>query len=90
MARSAVSSSDARDNEVLPTAGDLAAGGTTLPELKLDIHVFSKIPAERFVFINMRKYQEGQALQEGPVLERITNDGVVLNQHGLRYALPRQ
>jgi general secretion pathway protein B len=78
------------DKEVLPTAGDLAAGGTSLPELKLDIHVYSKNPAERFVFINMRKYLEGQSLQEGPVLEKITTDGVVLNQHGLRYALPRQ
>lgn len=76
--------------EVLPTAGDLAASGTTLPELKLDIHVYSKNPAERFVFVNMRKYLEGQTLQEGPVLEKITTDGVVLNQHGLRYALPRQ
>lgn len=76
--------------EVLPTAGDLAASGTTLPELKLDIHVYSKNPAERFVFVNMRKYLEGQTLQEGPVLEKITTDGVVLNQHGLRYALMRQ
>jgi general secretion pathway protein B len=78
------------DNEVLPTATDLAAGGTNLPEMKLDIHVYSKTPTERFVFINMRKYQEGQALQEGPVLEKITNDGAVLNQHGLRFSLPRQ
>lgn len=81
---------DPRADEVLPTAVDLAAGGTSLPELKLDIHVYSKNPAERFVFVNMRKYLEGQTLQEGPVLEKITNDGAVLNQHGLRFALPRQ
>ena len=69
---------------------DLAASGTALPELHLDIHVHSANPAERFVFVNMRKYVEGQALKEGPTVERITADGVVLNQHGLRFLLPRQ
>jgi general secretion pathway protein B len=78
------------DLEVLPTMNDLAASGTTLPDLHLDIHVHSKNPAERFVFVNMRKYQEGQTLQEGPTVERITPDGVILNQRGLRFLLPRQ
>jgi len=79
-----------RNEEVLPTATDLAASGSNIPELKLDIHVFSANPAERFVFVNMRKYQEGQTLQEGPTVEKITTDGVILNQRGLRYVLPRQ
>ena len=76
--------------EVLPTPMDLAASGTSLPELHLDIHVYSAKPAERFVFVNMRKYTEGQALKEGPTLERITAEGAILNHHGLRYLLPRQ
>lgn len=76
--------------EVLPTVRDLAAGGTQLPELHLDIHVHSPAPAERFVFVNMRKYIEGQTLSEGPTIERITADGVVLNHQGLRFLLPRQ
>jgi general secretion pathway protein B len=80
----------AEDQEVLPTPIDLAASGTSLPELHLDIHVYSAKPAERFVFVNMRKYTEGQALKEGPTLERITADGAILNQHGLRFLLPRQ
>jgi len=80
----------ADDQEVLPTPMDLAASGTSLPELHLDIHVYSAKPAERFVFVNMRKYTEGQALKEGPTLERITPDGAILNQHGLRFLLPRQ
>lgn len=77
-------------NEVLPTLSDLAARGTSLPELHLDIHVNSANAAERFVFVNMRKYVEGQALNEGPTVERITADGVILNQRGLRFLLPRQ
>jgi len=76
--------------EVLPTPMDLAASGTSLPELHLDIHVYSAKPAERFVFVNMRKYTEGQVLKEGPTLERITSEGAILNHQGLRYLLPRQ
>lgn len=77
-------------NEVLPTISDLASRGTSIPELHLDIHVNSANAAERFVFVNMRKYVEGQTLNEGPTVERITADGVILNQQGLRFLLPRQ
>jgi general secretion pathway protein B len=76
--------------EVLPTQMDLAAGGTVLPEMHLDIHVFSARPGDRFVFVNMQKYTEGQALKEGPTLERITTEGAVLNHRGMRFLLPRQ
>lgn len=77
-------------NETLPTFDDLSASGTNLPELHLDIHVASQNPAERFVFVNMRKYLEGETLKEGPNVERITAEGVILNQRGLRFLLPRQ
>ena len=76
--------------EVLPTQMDLAAGGTVLPEMHLDIHVYSARPGDRFVFVNMQKYTEGQALKEGPTLERITTEGAVLNHRGMRFLLPRQ
>lgn len=79
-----------RTEEVLPTLDNLTASGTALPELHLDIHVHSPNPAERFVFVNMRKYVEGQTLNEGPAVERITAEGVVLNHRGLRFLLPRQ
>jgi general secretion pathway protein B len=74
----------------LPTLQDLTASGTSLPEMHLDIHVHSTIPAERFIFVNMRKYIEGQTLAEGPAIERITTDGVVLSHQGMRFLLPRQ
>lgn len=82
--------SAAANQEVLPTATALAATGTSLPDMRLDIHVYSNNPTERFVFINMRKYLEGQVLSEGPTLERITPDGAILNSQGLRFLLPRQ
>jgi general secretion pathway protein B len=78
------------DVATLPTLDELTASGTNLPELHLDIHVSSQNPAERFVFVNMRKYVEGDTLKEGPSVERITPEGVVLNQRGLRFLLPRQ
>jgi general secretion pathway protein B len=80
----------AAQEEILPTSADIAAGGTALPEMHLDIHVYSAKAADRFVFVNMRKYTEGQALKEGPTLERITADGAILNHRGLRFLLPRQ
>ncbi|HEX2492240.1 MAG TPA: general secretion pathway protein GspB [Steroidobacter sp.] len=89
-ARSAFEFRPDETDEVLPTQGELAAGGTALPELHLDIHVHSANPSERFVFVNMRKYVEGQTLSEGPVVERITAQGVILSQRGLRFLLPRQ
>jgi general secretion pathway protein B len=84
---------DARaDNEeVLPSINELnLSGSQTLPELHLDVHVYATNPADRFVYINMRKYHEGAVLQEGPTLEHIRRDGVVLNFQGLRFILPRQ
>jgi general secretion pathway protein B len=89
-ARAKTSAPAPGDYEVLPTANDLGSSGTNLPELHLDIHVHSQNPAERFVFVNMRKYQEGETLKEGPSVERITPEGVILNQRGLRFLLPRQ
>jgi len=52
--------------------------------------VYATIPADRFVYINNRKYREGTRLQEGPTVERIRRDGVVLNSQGTRFLLPRE
>jgi len=82
---------DKSDQEVLPSISELnLTGADALPDLHIDVHVYATKPAERFVYINMRKYREGNTLAEGPVLERIRRDGVVLDYHGLRFVLPRQ
>ena len=78
---------DAMSN--LPTIDDVAAQ-SGLPEMRIDLHVYSDRPQDRFVFVNKRKYREGETMQEGPRVEEITRDGVVLNQHGRRFILPRQ
>jgi general secretion pathway protein B len=84
------SSEAANPNEVLPTLKELQASGRSLPDMHLDIHVNAAKASDRFIFVNMRKYVEGQTLNEGPTVERINADGVILNQQGLRFLLPRQ
>ena len=71
--------------ESLPGADEMVARG--VPALHLDLHVYSNQPQQRFVFVNSRKYREGDTLQEGPVIERITPDGAVMNFRGSRFKL---
>ena len=60
-----------------------------LPDLHIDIHVHSKVPEERFVFINMKKYNEGDILAEGPFLSSITEEGAILIQQDITFLLPK-
>jgi general secretion pathway protein B len=77
--------------EGLATFNDLRAQGVLqLPDMHLDIHVYSGQPEDRFVFVNMSKYKEQAALAEGPVIREITPDGVVLDYYGTAFLLPRE
>ena len=74
-----------------PSINELPAQATAgLPELSVDLHIYTDDPAKRAVFINGRRYQRGAVLAEGPTVEEITRDGVVLSYHGQRFQLPRQ
>jgi general secretion pathway protein B len=72
----------------MPTADEVAAN-SGLPELRLELHVYSTRPQERFVFINSAKYREGDTTPEGAAVEEITPDGVVMSARGNRFLLPR-
>ena len=75
----------------LPTADELRANGTIqMADLHLDIHVYSEVPADRFVFINMVRHGENSRLAEGPVVKEITPEGVILNYSGTEFLLPRE
>ena len=75
----------------LPTIYEVITDGTlVLPELHLDIHVYSDAPEDRFVFINMSKQRERSRLSEGPIVKEITPDGVVLEYDGTSFLLPRE
>jgi general secretion pathway protein B len=90
-AESAAAENSAQDDELLPEISQVTlSGGQALPDLHLDVHVYATRAADRFVYINMRKYREGAILPEGITVERIRRDGVALNYQGLRFLLPRQ
>ena len=74
----------------LPTLTEIRLDGVDLPDLNLDIHVYGRTSAERFVFVNMQKHQEGSTLESGPRIEAITPDGVILDYRGTRFVLPRE
>jgi general secretion pathway protein B len=86
-ARPPVSSSE----EILPRLESLPPQATAgLPELRLDLHIYATLPQQRAVFINGRRYGEGDTLPEGAEVQAITTDGAVLRYRGLRFLLPRQ
>jgi len=72
-----------------PSLSELLATGSNLPNLQLELHVFSPNPTERFVFINSSRYGEGDILQEGPQVIAITIDGVILSYAGQNFMLQR-
>jgi general secretion pathway protein B len=78
-------------DEYPPSIRDLPAQSTAgLPELSVDLHIYSDDPARRAIFINGRRYQTGGVLAEGPTVEEINREGAVLSYHGQRFLLPRQ
>lgn len=77
--------------EGLPTFNELRANGQLpLPDMHLDIHVYSDRPADRFVFVNMSKYTESATLSTGLRVSEIVPEGVVLDYMGTRFLLPRE
>lgn len=73
----------------LPRADDMTARGA-LPELRLELHVWSTKPQERFVFVNGRRYREGDTTADGAKVEEITREGVIMNSGGNRFLLSRE
>jgi len=75
----------------LPTYQQAAATpGANLPDLTLNLHAYAANPADRFVFLNMIRLQEGQTSPQGVRVEAITPDGAILSWQGSRFLLQRQ
>jgi len=74
--------------EIAPLLADMPDSfRQSLRPVTLTVHVFSETPEQRFVFINDHRYQEGQQLVEGPMVESIQPNGVVLSHQGQRFML---
>lgn len=72
-----------------PASGGSPAQPAAISRMHLQVIVYSADPAERQVFIDGRKYVEGQRVDDQMVVEAITADGVVLRAGEERYTLRR-
>ena len=57
------------------------------PALKLEALIYSDVPAQRMVFINGRRYAEGDMVDGRLRVEEIQEDGVALSDQGRRFTL---
>ena len=74
--------------ETLPEyRASLATGEVPIPQLHLDMHVYSAQPQKRFVFINLDKYVEGDSIDGDTLIESIEPEGAVINYKGYRFVL---
>lgn len=55
--------------------------------LNLDVHVYGERNEQRFVVINSQRYRAGDWLAEGPLLEAIVPEGVILSYGDSRFRL---
>lgn len=73
------------------TAPSTGAGGgeakALAAKISLQVVGWAPEPKDRFVFLNGRRYGEGQLVDDKLLVERITEDGVVLSYQGDRVTL---
>ncbi len=60
-----------------------------LPELVVNVHLYSADEAEHLVYINNQQFRKGEQLEGGIKLEQIVPEGVVLSYAGTYFKLPR-
>lgn len=56
----------------------------------IDVHVYAEQPEQRILLIEMRRYREGEMLQNGLRLERITQNGAEFSWQGEQFQVNRQ
>lgn len=70
-----------------PAAPPVAATPAEAGSLKLEALIYADVPAERMVFINGRRYREGDSIDGRLRVEEIREDGVELSDQGRRFSL---
>jgi len=84
----AATNATTNDDQSLPLRGDLPINEqNNLPGLKIEAHIYDDAPAARMVIINGHMLREGQSIDDGLVLEAITEKGIVLNHQGTRFRM---
>lgn len=62
---------------------------STLPEIVINAQAYAKEAQARFVIINMKKYREGERTEAGVVVEKISEEYLVLSYQGQIFRLQR-
>lgn len=57
--------------------------------LTVSIHVYGQEASKRILFINNREYRAGEQTSQGPRIESIEPQGVILSYRGAYFKLPR-
>jgi general secretion pathway protein B len=71
-----------------PKAAELKAGAEYQGSaLRIEVLVWAAERAKRMVYLNGRRYVEGEKLDDGTVVEQIARDGVILVHQGKRVRL---
>lgn len=60
-----------------------------MPTLAINVYVYADDPADRFVIVNMGKYRTGQRIMDGPLIEAIESDSLILSYQGKKFRLER-
>ncbi|MEE8343670.1 MAG: general secretion pathway protein GspB [Gammaproteobacteria bacterium] len=82
--------SDQEREEQIPLWRELSSDiRQSLPLVSMDVHVYAEQAADRFVLVHLLKYKEGDVLEEGPRVERITPKGMVLFYQGERFRITK-
>jgi general secretion pathway protein B len=56
---------------------------------RLDLHVYSEDPQNRFILVNLKKFREGETLESGLLLEEIVPEGMVMRYRGERFMVEK-
>ncbi len=70
-----------------PPPGPAAPPAVEAPKIQIQVVLYSEVPAERLVFIDGRRYAEGDKVDPDTVVERITPQGAVIVRRGQSFTL---
>ena len=78
------------DEYVIPEWGELSLefrSRFSLP--RIDVHVYAEDPARRFIMADLKKYREGETMDNGALLEKIHPGSIQLEYQGTRFRVDR-
>jgi general secretion pathway protein B len=80
----------ARDQGGIPHLNDLPTEvRERIPPMKISLYAYSKIPAERFVIIDMKKYRAGDRIAGTALLLEIQQENLLLELDGQKFLTSR-